>query len=579
MSGIFGGGNKTSTSTVKLPGYLDKASKKLINKATALTENAKFVPYKGDMVAGSNSYISKAGTTLNHQDDLSRENFSQADRLLDGIDRGQQTYNTVDKLYDKGHAGFQNRMDSALTDINEARGLGKATDQATDIYGGMVKGLEGSQQQAKDIQLGTGKQVRDTLTGALTGSGKGFDEASDMIRKAAALDGTNTDAITARMNPYADLVTKKNLDNWEKSRSIGATQNADAARAAGAFGGSRHGIVEGMYNKDTGEGFQDISNKGNYDAFNSAIGQLNTDRDSLIKSGTSLSGIQTSRDNSTLGLTGALSDSAQKDAELARQLGLDTLKAKDMSAGGLMGAEKQKYDFATGTAKMLQDQAGLTSSEALANANARLGAQNQKFGQTLNLADAQATLGQADQTSRQKKAADLLGYGKEQRSMEQQRLDARRNEFDRKQDFNKDNLSFLSSILNGVPYSKTSTQTEPGQSLGNALISAGGTIVGGMLSDKNAKTGRKPTEGEDVLESFAKMPVDHYRYKDDVVAQGAPSGQRIGTMAQDFAREFGGDGKTIDFAQATGAMMAGIKALEERTRGTLPKRKPRRTAA
>jgi hypothetical protein len=77
------------------------------------------------------------------------------------------------------------------------------------------------------------------------------------------------------------------------------------------------------------------------------------------------------------------------------------------------------------------------------------------------------------------------------------------------------------------------------------------------------------------------MPVDDYDYKKRAVDSGAaPEGRRTGPMAQDWAKEFGGDGKTVDVAQMLGKLAGAVKGLEERTRKEEPQRGlPRRKVA
>lgn len=88
-----------------------------------------------------------------------------------------------------------------------------------------------------------------------------------------------------------------------------------------------------------------------------------------------------------------------------------------------------------------------------------------------------------------------------------------------------------------------------------------------IASDENLKEDREPADGEAVLMSFREMPVDDYRYRDEAQeALGVPE-YRTGTMAQDYAEHFGGDGKTIDLGDGFGKLLAAVKALDARTAG------------
>lgn len=107
------------------------------------------------------------------------------------------------------------------------------------------------------------------------------------------------------------------------------------------------------------------------------------------------------------------------------------------------------------------------------------------------------------------------------------------------------------------------------QSGSNSLLSSIGQIGAAaaplLLSDENMKTDRHPADGEHVLAAFRDMPVDDYRYKDGARAAFDLPERRTGTMAQDYAEHFGGDGHTIDMGDAMGKLMAAMKALDKRT--------------
>lgn len=109
-------------------------------------------------------------------------------------------------------------------------------------------------------------------------------------------------------------------------------------------------------------------------------------------------------------------------------------------------------------------------------------------------------------------------------------------------------------------------QANSGSGMWGALGQIGGAAATAIFSDENMKENRSPADGEMILASFREMPVDDYRYRDEAqAAYGVPE-HRTGTMAQDYAEHFGGDGKTIDMGDAIGKLMAAMKALDARTR-------------
>jgi len=86
-----------------------------------------------------------------------------------------------------------------------------------------------------------------------------------------------------------------------------------------------------------------------------------------------------------------------------------------------------------------------------------------------------------------------------------------------------------------------------------------------MFSDENYKENRQPADGESVLLRFRDLPVDHYDYKQEARDEINLPESRTGPMAQDWARQFGGDGHEIDMGDMMGQMLAAIKALDART--------------
>lgn len=84
-----------------------------------------------------------------------------------------------------------------------------------------------------------------------------------------------------------------------------------------------------------------------------------------------------------------------------------------------------------------------------------------------------------------------------------------------------------------------------------------------QISDVNKKALFRDLDGEDVLRKVARLPIPEWSY----TAQG-PSIRHIGPMAQDFYAEFGlgEDPLGIGTLDGTGVALAGVKALEARTR-------------
>jgi hypothetical protein len=103
--------------------------------------------------------------------------------------------------------------------------------------------------------------------------------------------------------------------------------------------------------------------------------------------------------------------------------------------------------------------------------------------------------------------------------------------------------------------------TSAGLGSGAALAANGSSWA--ALSDVNAKENFREIDGEDLLTRLARVPVREWNYK----AQGVEI-RHIGPTAQDFRAAFDvGDFPTrINTIDADGVALAGVKALEARTR-------------
>ena len=101
----------------------------------------------------------------------------------------------------------------------------------------------------------------------------------------------------------------------------------------------------------------------------------------------------------------------------------------------------------------------------------------------------------------------------------------------------------------------------PEGNIGVRLVAGG--VQWTSVSDVNAKRLFRDLDGEDVLSRFAAMPVTEWSYK----AQDAAI-RHIGPTAQDFHAAFGlgEDPLRIGTLDADGVALAGVKAVEARTR-------------
>lgn len=97
---------------------------------------------------------------------------------------------------------------------------------------------------------------------------------------------------------------------------------------------------------------------------------------------------------------------------------------------------------------------------------------------------------------------------------------------------------------------------QPSNALSN-IIGVASTVAGlPIWSERDAKTDIKTTDDNALIDAFAQTPGYTYTYKVDETGAA-----RIGPMADDFAAQFAGDGKTIYMPTMIGAMWTAMSAM------------------
>ena len=115
--------------------------------------------------------------------------------------------------------------------------------------------------------------------GPAQGQAQGYDAALQQNPQAIAnLMGRYT-------NPYESQVVQNTADQMQRSLQQAQMGNADAAIAAGAFGGGRHGVVEGVTNAEAIRNIGDMTAQLRQQGFNTAAGLAGQDISNLMQTG------------------------------------------------------------------------------------------------------------------------------------------------------------------------------------------------------------------------------------------------------------------------------------------------------
>lgn len=133
---------------------------------------------------------------------------------------------------------------------NAAKGtLGFAQQYANQPYtpygGQTVAGITPNQQQAYDWTAGNLGRTQGQMEGFLPGISalQGFDPGQV---HSSSFAGTN---MAPYMNPYTQNVVDTSMAALERGRQGAIQQGQGAAQAAGAYGGSRHGVADSLTNE------------------------------------------------------------------------------------------------------------------------------------------------------------------------------------------------------------------------------------------------------------------------------------------------------------------------------------------
>eukprot|EP00919_Chromeraceae_sp_WS-2016_P009389 GHVR01022055.1.p1 GENE.GHVR01022055.1~~GHVR01022055.1.p1 ORF type:complete len:301 (-),score=68.40 GHVR01022055.1:763-1665(-) len=257
-----------------------------------------------------------------------------------------------------------------------------------------------------------------TAAGGLGTLSSSFDAAQrsrQMAEGGYGLGGQGAQGLTSAeiqsfVNPYATNVVDAAA---RKFREEGARQQTDlgaTAAMSGGFGGSRAAILSGMQNRSQLEGIGDLYSKGLSSAYESALAAAQEGRSRQLQGAQAQS--------QAAGQSTAAGNLARAASGEIRQFGA--------LQGSLAGQQRQ-----------------------LMNSTRQLGDSQRGLGMDqIKAAEARQRIGGTD-------VASQLGVAGLQQGIDQRAMDVAYADFLREQEYPKDQLNFLSGIIEGSPY-KTS---------------------------------------------------------------------------------------------------------------------------
>jgi hypothetical protein len=295
------------------------------------------------------------------------------------------------------------------------------------------------------------------------------------------------------MNPYmqnvVDQQSKSAITNFNRQNASRAAQGVQA----GAFGGSRQGVVQGMAEEGLMGQLDQIQGKGLSDAYGQAQGAFQADRSAQVANEQARAA-EASRVQTAGGSEAARVQQAQA-AELARTQGIgidEASRIQQAQAGELARTQGISLDEAS---RIQAGQAGEQSRVQAANAAemARVQQQNEaanQFGAGQGIAalgagaagaQALAGYGQLGREADIQNAQLLETVGRSQQQEGQQGLDIQYQDYLTKQGFTQNQIGQLSNMLQGLPIQNSGvtntvgTPATPG--FGQQMLGAG---LGGL---------------------------------------------------------------------------------------------------
>ena len=392
-------------------------------------------------------------------------------------------------------AGYQNTVQAA----DALRGFGSLNVPQIDPSFAGVTGATGAQIAAVDPAQAVlaGPNAIPGGGGPATAVGARVGGPTETLRDVNAATGAA--GMSAYANPYENQVVDQTISDIQRSGAEANVGVQAAAAKAGAFGGSRHGLVESENTKNMMEQIARTSGDLRARGFETAAGLGMSDADRGMAAGVANQGADVSRMQAGQqariatgqNLTGASIASAQGANNY--NLGMGQIGADVALGNARLGTEVNLANQDVDATRALAEggfgqEAGLFTAGAEntgamfnageANAAAASNAQNYLTGrgQGITAASNLGNLGLGQDAATLGANESLLGFGGMQRGVDQAMKD-----FGYTQDM--DLLNWKAGILGSAPVNETQTNTKPMERGGwlQGIAGITGTVLGGPI--------------------------------------------------------------------------------------------------
>jgi hypothetical protein len=467
---------QTSTQSTSLPPWLDSAYQDLLSRAGTASQQ------------GYQPYVDASGNPIPRIAGFSQDQLNAFQQVRDAQGRGDSTFGQAQGMI-TGAGGLSSL--GAAQKYMDAAGGGSAL-SAAQPYINAAGGNFGSRAAQPYFDQSAG----------MSGAGA----ANPLVSRGT---GSWTDNSAAYMSPYTQQVTDRIAQLGQRNLSENLLPAVNKTFIGGGQFGSRRN--------------SDFTNRAVRDANESILGQQAQALESGYKTAADIYGQDASRQlQGGLGLGQLTSADASRIADIGK------------SAGSLMAGD---LDRQLSMASLAGNLANSDRSSNLQLASLAGGLTNNDATRQLQAGNALSALGTSRQNYDLSQANALSGIGQQQQQLGQSGLNTAYGDFQTQQGWNKNNLSWLSSILSGSAKPTTTTTTAPGASTGSQILgglTSGFGLLGatgafgddGWISSLFAEGGRvQLARGGLARPAYAAGgAVDYTTMPDDVLQKAANSG-------------------------------------------------------
>lgn len=268
--------------------------------------------------------------------------------------------------------------------------------------------------------------------------------------------GTITDpgVLQQYMNPYQQMVTDIQKREATRAAALQTPQIQAKATMSGAGGGTRESLLMAENERNLMQQLGDIQATGDQAAYNQALQAFEADR------GARLQQAQFGLDRYNAG---------EQARQRAAQMGMDAQAQEDAArqAQEKFSLDTQQFNTETQRQRAMLGLAGLESNQA-------------SLAQRLGASELLGNLGRTEQEMGLQRLQAQLQAGNQQQALGQQALNMGYEDFLRQQAFGKEQLAYLSALLQGVPIQAGSTVASYGRvpSTEQQLLGSGISALG-----------------------------------------------------------------------------------------------------